>query len=95
MLATHPQGPHTTSSPPPLKKAKRSHTGDMATFTLPDTDVPVQLIDGLSEEELLQFPAFKESLIPKFILSLIPTNPHLELDTNIEIKHGTSEQSQS
>ncbi|KAE9381830.1 hypothetical protein N431DRAFT_14755 [Stipitochalara longipes BDJ] len=64
MLATLPPGPsHATTSPPPSKKAKRSHTESKGTsFTLPDTDVSVQLIDGLSEEELLRFPAFKNWL---------------------------------
>ncbi len=33
----------------------------MSTFTLPDTDVEVNLVDGLSKEELVAFPAFKVS----------------------------------
>lgn len=33
----------------------------MSTFTLPDTDVEVKLVEGLSKDELLAFPAFKVS----------------------------------
>jgi hypothetical protein len=63
MLATLPPGSSHASSPPPSKKAKRSHKESPSTFILPDTDASVTLIDGLSEEELLQFPAFKASLV--------------------------------
>jgi len=31
----------------------------MSTFSLPDSDVTVNLVNGLSKEELLAFPAFK------------------------------------
>jgi len=31
----------------------------MSTFKLPDTEVPVELVDDLSEKELLEFPGFK------------------------------------
>lgn len=31
----------------------------MSTFTLPGSDVTVKLVEGLSEEQLLEFPAFK------------------------------------
>ena len=34
----------------------------MSKFTLPDSNVTVQLIEGLSEEQLLEFPAFKVRL---------------------------------
>ncbi|KAE8454516.1 hypothetical protein EG329_000139 [Mollisiaceae sp. DMI_Dod_QoI] len=34
----------------------------MSTFTLPDTDVEVKLVEGLSKDELLAFPAFKNWL---------------------------------
>ena len=30
----------------------------MSTFTLPDSDVSVKLVDDLSKEQLLEFPAF-------------------------------------
>jgi hypothetical protein len=41
----------------------------MSTFTLPDSNVEVKLIDGLSREELLGFPAFKAcELILTFLL---------------------------
>jgi hypothetical protein len=43
----------------------------MSIFTLPDTDVPVTLVNDLSEEELLEFPAFKVRFIPKITPSLI------------------------
>jgi len=33
----------------------------MSTFTLPDTDVSIKLVDGLTQEQLLEFPAFKVS----------------------------------
>jgi ADP-sugar diphosphatase len=31
----------------------------MSTFTIPDTEVSVKLVDGLTKEQLLEFPAFK------------------------------------
>jgi hypothetical protein len=34
-------------------------TVKMSTFTLPDTDVSIKLVDGLTKEQLLEFPAFK------------------------------------
>jgi hypothetical protein len=34
-------------------------TEKMSTFNLPDTEVPVKLVDDLSKEELLEFPGFK------------------------------------
>ena len=34
-------------------------TKRMSTFKLPDTEVPVELVDDLSEKELLEFPGFK------------------------------------
>jgi ADP-sugar diphosphatase len=71
MLPTQRRSSPRTTPSPPLKKAKKSHAENMATFTLPNTDVPVKLIEGLSEEELLAFPAFKVSIIPLFIPSLI------------------------
>lgn len=38
----------------------------MSSFTLPDTDVPVTLVDDLSKEQLLEFPAFKVALSPRY-----------------------------
>jgi len=34
----------------------------MSTFNLPDSEVSVSLVDDLSQEELLKFPAFKARL---------------------------------
>lgn len=48
----------------------------MTIFTLPDTDVPVTLVDSLSEEELLEFPAFKVRFILKMTPSLITLTSH-------------------
>ncbi|CAL3971175.1 unnamed protein product, partial [Diplocarpon coronariae] len=31
----------------------------MSSFSLPGTNVPVRLVDGLSKDEVLAFPAFK------------------------------------
>lgn len=36
----------------------------MSTFTLPESGVPVDLIEGLSKEQLLEFPAFKVRATP-------------------------------
>jgi hypothetical protein len=40
----------------------RSHTAkiaQMSTFTLPGTGVSVKLVDELTQDQLLEFPAFK------------------------------------
>jgi hypothetical protein len=34
-------------------------TTKMSTFTLPNTEIPVKLVEDLSKEQLLEFPAFK------------------------------------
>jgi hypothetical protein len=31
----------------------------MSTFTIPDTEISVKLVDNLTKEQLLEFPAFK------------------------------------
>lgn len=51
----------------------------MSTFTLPDTDVPVTLVDNISKEQLLEHPAFKNWIqrLQKN-LSLQETDPNHE-----------------
>jgi len=41
---------------------KLVNSAKMSTFNLPGSDVSISLIDGLSQEELLKFPAFKVKL---------------------------------
>jgi len=55
----------------------------MSTFTLPDTDVPVTLVDDLSKEQLLEFPAFKGWIQRlQTNLSLQSSNPHHEFHSS-------------
>jgi hypothetical protein len=56
----------------------------MSTFTLPDTDISVELVNDLSKEELLEFPAFKV-IFPLLCFSGSPTiytDYQIELDQN-------------
>jgi hypothetical protein len=57
-----------TISPAPKKPRLGNSLGNMSTFKLPDTDVPVKLIDDLSKEELLEFPGFKVTILPSLVL---------------------------
>jgi ADP-sugar diphosphatase len=54
----------------------------MLTFTLLGTDVSVELVNDLSEKELLEFPAFKVifSLLCFSASSTVYTNYQIELD---------------
>jgi hypothetical protein len=45
-----------------LPASKKVCMSTMDIFKLPGTDVPVKLVDDLSREEVLEFPAFKVSL---------------------------------
>jgi hypothetical protein len=56
----------------------------MLTFTLLDTDISVELVNDLSKEELLKFPAF-EVIFPLLCLSgspIIYIDYQIELDQN-------------
>ena len=44
-----------------LSRFHITKSSKMSTFTLPDTDVSIKLVDGLTQEQLLEFPAFKVS----------------------------------
>jgi hypothetical protein len=52
----------------------------MSTFTLPNSNVTVELVEGLSREQLLEFPAFKVCTLPSdswfLFKQLQKPNPH-------------------
>jgi hypothetical protein len=56
----------------------------MSTFKLPDTEISVKLVNDLSKEELLEFPAFKV-IFPLLCFSgssAIYIDYQIELDQN-------------
>ncbi|KAE9365249.1 hypothetical protein N431DRAFT_446928 [Stipitochalara longipes BDJ] len=61
----------------------------MSTFTLPDTDVSIRLVDGLTKEQLLEFPAFKNWMKTlQSNLSLQKSNPSHEFHKSpYSLKH--------